>query len=100
MASGNSFTLSNSAYDKLIKSLATELNKSYKAIKGLHDNYEALMKGDSNGPYWNGATALRFYKAAKSNLDKDIVAYNATFKLYKKLLDRQSQLLKKGYLVK
>jgi len=87
-------------YDKLIKQFGDELRNAYKAMNGLQKNYQALMKGDSNGPYWNGAAALRFYKSAKSNMDKDIIAYNAVFKIYKKLMDRQTTLLRKGILVR
>ncbi len=100
MASYQSVTLHSSEYDKLVKQFGTELTNAYKAMKGLQANYQALMKGDSRGPYWNGAVALQFYKAARSNMDKDIVAYNAVFKIYKKLMDRQSNLIRKGYLVK
>lgn len=92
-------TLSSTEYTKLIKNLETELLTSYQAIKGLHDNYEALLKGDSEGPYWNGATALTFYNRAKRNLDNDIVAYNSVYKLYDKIVQRNKRLFQKGYFV-
>ena len=66
----------------LLEKFGIELKNAYKAMEGLKKNYEALMRGDSNGPYWNGAAALRFYKTAKNNLAKDIVAYKEVFKIY------------------
>lgn len=92
--------LSAGEYAALIKKLNNELLNSYQAMRGLHDNYESLMKGDSSGPYWNGSTALSFYKRAKSNLDNDIIAYNAVYKLYDKIVQRNNRLYKKGYFVK
>ena len=89
MASTKSVALNEKEYDKLIEKFGLELKNSYKAMKGLKTNYEALMKGDANGPYWNGAAALRFYKTAKNNLAKDIAAYNAVFKIYSALHEKR-----------
>jgi len=81
--------LNEKEYDKLIEKFGTELKNAYKAMEGLKKNYEALMRGDSNGPYWNGAAALRFYKTAKNNLAKDIMAYKEVYKIYSALHNKR-----------
>ena len=44
-------------YIKLCNDLNADLEKAYQAIKDLRDNLNSLMKGDEEGPYWNGASA-------------------------------------------
>ncbi len=48
--------------------LADELN-------GLSQNLNNLMKGDNDGPYWNGEDAASFYKIAVKNLNNNIEDY-------------------------
>ena len=89
--------LTEDKYVTLCNNLNKEIENAYQAIKGLNDNYTAIMKGDSDGPYWNGKTAQDFYKTAKKNLDNDIVAYKEAVDAWEKLRDRYATLLRKNY---
>ena len=84
-------------YIALCNNINTEIENAYQAIKGLNTNYSALLKGDNDGPYWNGATAKSFYATAKNNLNNDIVAYQEAAEAWTKLRSRYVTLCKKGY---
>ena len=83
-------------YVALCNGINTQLTEAYNAIKGLRDNYKALMDGDKEGPYWNGAVASSFYKTAKANLHNAITAYDDAVKCWTTLRDYYAKLLKKG----
>ena len=55
-----------------LNSLATEL-------KNMHDLLDTMMKGNADGPYWNGGRAQNFYKKAISNLKNDIDDYKKAY---------------------
>lgn len=84
-------------YIKLCNDLNTQIENAYQALKGLSDNLTALMKGDSDGPYWNGSSAKSFYTTAKGNLNNDITAYKEATEAWAKIELRYINLLRKGY---
>ena len=84
-------------YIKLCNDLNAQIENAYQAIKGLSDNLNALMKGDSEGPYWNGSSAKSFYTTAKGNLNNDITAYQEATEAWAKIELRYINLLRKGY---
>lgn len=88
--------ITESEYVKLCNNINTQIDNCYKGLKCLHDNYTALLKGDGEGPFWNGSVASGFYKTAKANLDHDIEAYDAAVKAWEKLRDRYITLLRSG----
>jgi hypothetical protein len=51
--------------------------KLAKALQNLYADLSAMMKGDSDseGAYWNGSKALKFYKKAINNLKGNIEDY-------------------------
>lgn len=89
--------LTEDKYIALCNNLNKEIENAYAAIKGLNSSYNALLKGDSEGPYWNGSTAKTFYTTAKRNLDNDITAYREAVEAWEKLRDRYAVLIRKGY---
>ena len=82
-------------YIKLCNDLNTQIENAYQQIKGLSQNLNALMKGNSEGPYWNGKNALEFYKTAKGNLNNDITAYKEATEAWAKLELRYINLLRR-----
>jgi len=91
---GKNSKITEKDYVTLCNNINKEIEAAYKAIKGLHDNYTALLKGDKEGPYWNGAVAANFYKNAKGNLDNAIKAYEDAVKAWEKLRDRYIAMLR------
>ena len=84
-------------YIKLVNTLGTELENAYAGMKGLHDAYEALLKGDNDGPYWNGSSAKSFYKTARNNLNNSIEAYKEAAQNWETLYNKYQKLKSKGY---
>ena len=84
--------LSVKEYDKLIKQYGTLLRKMDRELGGLHVNLDTVQKGDSEGPYWNGAIAKKFYQQAITNLGKDLEAYKAVAKVYKALVEKRKEI--------
>ncbi len=95
MATGNA-TLTEDNYVKMCNDLKKAIDKAGDAIKGLNGNLSAIMKGDSKGPYWNGARAKAFYSTAKGNLNNTVLAYANAADLWNKLYDKYIELCKKG----
>ncbi len=58
-----------------VRKINSSLSSLEKELKNLHDYLEAMMKGNSDGPYWNGASAVKFYNKALGNLKNDIEDY-------------------------
>lgn len=96
MAKGKA-KITEDQYIKLCNDLHTEIENAYQAIKGLSTSYNTLLKGDSEGPYWNGSSARSFFGTAKANLDNDIKAYKEAAEAWDKLYNRYIGLLKKNY---
>ncbi len=84
-------------YIKLCNDLNGDIETAYASLKDLSNNLNALMKGDSEGPYWNGSSAKAFYTTAKGNLNNDITAYKEATEAWSKLELRYINLLRKGY---
>ena len=77
--------ISKSAMQKKIKDLDTNLVSMASELKNLHDNLNALMTGDSDGPYWNGNKATVFYKKACANIKNDIDDYSDAFNKFSRI---------------
>ena len=57
-----------------------ELNGLRNNLKVLRDNISGMMKGDAEGPYWNGEAASEFYAVAIKNMNANIADYNRAYK--------------------
>ena len=84
-------------YIKLCNDLNADLEKAYQAIKDLRDNLNGLMKGDEEGPYWNGASAKAAYFEAKISLNNAISIYKEAAEAWSKIELRYILLLREGY---
>ena len=62
-----------------INSINENLNSLAKDIKNLSTYLDAMMKGNADGPYWNGAAAKKYYTKAVTNLKNDIIDYQAAY---------------------
>ncbi len=75
----------------------TNINKALvslsKEIKSLNSNLNLMMKGDSDGPYWNGKAADKFYTKAVANLKNDIEDYNSAFQRLQNIADKYNNLI-------
>ena len=92
MAGGKKKKITEDEYIELCNGLNSDIEKAYQAIKGLSTNTTKMMKGDSEGPYWNGAKAKSFYKTAQANLKNDIKAYEEAVEAWKKLRARYAKM--------
>ncbi len=72
--------------DIAMKSLANE-------IKKLSNNINAMMKGNADGPYWNGTAANRYYDKAIDNLKNDIADYKAAYNQLFNISDKYQELV-------
>lgn len=68
-----------------IKTMNNTLHRIYNALQGLSANVKGMMKGDQDGPYWNGADAETFYKKAIKNLANNAKDYEAAYNMVNKL---------------
>ena len=89
--------VSEEKYIKICNDLNNNIENAYQALKELNTNLNALMRGDLEGPYWNGASAKAFYTESKSNLNNNIVAYKEATEVWATLELRYINLLRKGY---
>ena len=64
-------------------------------IQSLSNNIKALMDGNSEGPFWNGNKAMKFYKKALSNLTADIKDYKSAYKYLNNLAIKYENAVKK-----
>jgi len=92
-------TLSTKEYDKLISKFGSLLSQIEKELQKTHMHFAALMRGDADGPYWNGGSAIKFYKLAKTNYSKNTEAYNALLLVYNKLVQLRDDLRHQGLIV-
>lgn len=77
--------ISKSGMKKKIEDLNTNLVSMTSELKNLHDNLNGIMTGDSDGPYWNGKKAARFYKKACGNIKNDIDDYSDAFDKFSRI---------------
>jgi len=89
--------VSEEKYIKMCNDLNDHIEKAYQAMKELNTNFNALMKGDSEGPYWNGSSAKAFYTETKNNLNNSIAIYKEATEVWASLELRYINLLRKGY---
>ena len=71
-----------------LKGLANELQK-------LSSNLDTMMKGNADGPYWNGQAAKSFYSKAVGNIKNDIVDYKAAYNKLNSIAVKYENLAKK-----
>ena len=66
--------------NQLLKTYVTKINAEMAALaeemQKLSDNLNKMMKGDANGPYWNGEDAAAFYYMARKNVSNNIIDYS------------------------
>jgi hypothetical protein len=84
--------LSVTEYDKVIRRYGEILKALDKELGLLSTNINTIQKGDSEGPYWNGKQAQKFFKESIINVDKDIQAYNALARVYKALVEKRKMI--------
>ena len=70
-----------------LTSLASELQK-------LSKNLDTMMKGNSDGPYWNGQAASKFYKKAVTNVKNDIEDYKTAYTKISKIAVKYEKAVK------
>lgn len=92
---GKKAKLSFDDLEQMLVELNTEMEKLYQQIKNVSTNLNTLMKGDSNGPYWNGAVAKSFYNGAVKNLNENLYgAYKEASEFYDELYKRRNKLIR------
>lgn len=64
-----------------IEKLNSEMVKLQKDLTMLSKTLDRMLKGDTNGPFWNGRKAGQFYKKAVGNLKNDIADYKRAYKV-------------------
>lgn len=77
-----------------ISNINTELNSLAKEMKKLSEYLEAMMKGNSDGPYWNGASAKTFYTKAVTNVSNNISDYKAAYNKLNAIAVKYESLVK------
>lgn len=58
-----------------VQNLNAILVKLAKEMENANQQLNIMMKGDANGPYWNGNKAKAFYSKAKSNMKNNAEDY-------------------------
>ena len=76
-----------------INNIDNSLNNLSKEIKNLNSHLDAMMKGNADGPYWNGASAKVFYTRAISNLKNDIDDYKMAHNKLKLIAEKYDKLV-------
>lgn len=79
---------------KNITNINTSLTNLSKEIKNLSAYLDTMMKGNSDGPYWNGKTAKTFYTKAVGNLKNDIADYRSAYKKLNAIAIKYEKLTK------
>ena len=77
-----------------INVINTELSNLAKDLKNLSSYLDTMMKGNSDGPYWNGQAAKTFYTKAVSNLKNDIADYKAAYNKLNAIAIKHEKLAK------
>jgi len=93
----SSVRLSIKEYDKVIGKFADLLLQIHAELRKVHDHYEFVLKGDDDGPYWNGKVAKKFFKESTTNIKNNCEAYAALYKVYAALVAKRDKLVGKGY---
>lgn len=68
-----------------ITTINTKMGKLATAMKNQRDAVNKMMKGNADGPYWNGKKAHTYYKKVTGNLDRDIEDYQTAYRNLKTL---------------
>lgn len=92
--------LSITEYDKLIAKFGNLLIEAKKELDRIHSSFDYIIKGDSEGPYWNGRVAITTFKEVKKHVQKDVEAYNALYRVYDALIEKRAELKRKGIYIK
>jgi len=69
------------AINTTMKNLATHMETLSKEV-------QAMMKGDADGPYWNGVKAKKFYDKAVKNYDNNAKDYDTARTNLQTIADR------------
>ena len=77
-----------------IEVIDTKLTDLAKELKNLSGYLNVMMNGDSDGPYWNGAAAEKFYKKAIGNLKNDIADYKSAHSKLNSIAEKYELLSK------
>jgi hypothetical protein len=96
----SSVRLSIKEYDKVIGKFADLLIQIHEQLHHVHDHYEFVLRGDDDGPYWNGKLAKKFFHESTTNIKNNCAAYEALYKVYKALVDKRDKLVRLGYAVR
>lgn len=85
---------STSTVKTIIQQLNSDLKDMNTRLKTLSEQINEMMKGDADGPYWNGKKAKNFYTKAKKNLDNNIADYQYAYTTLSKLAVKYEQAVK------
>lgn len=82
------------------KTKIIELNKIMSHLESemlfLSNDVKTMIKGNEDGPYWNGAKAVKFYKNAKKNYDNNVVDFAKSVKNLHEVAYRTEETLRHG----
>ncbi len=67
------------ALKKNVTNINTYMIQLANELQSLSANVNAMMIGNTEGPYWNGNKAMRFYKKAIGNLENNIKDYESAY---------------------
>ena len=76
---GKGYKNINKVKQKII-SMNSQFKKLETDMKNLRSALDTMMKGDADGPYWNGEAAQVFYTQGVKNYKNNITEYNNAFK--------------------
>ena len=77
--------------------LAVYLDSAYKDIKEISLNLRDLMKGDKEGPYWNGYLAKKTFNQIRRNVEIDVDDYNDAVKVWEALYNKCWQVISSNF---
>lgn len=69
--------IKKAALKKNINNMNQSMKNLAENFKKLSTNLNLMMKGDADGPYWNGTKAQKFYSKATKNLVNDLADYGS-----------------------
>ena len=77
-----------------VVNINTSLTSLAKELKNLNSYLDAMMKGNADGPYWNGQAAKTFYTKAVANLKNDIADYKSAYNKLNSIAVKYEKLAK------
>ena len=80
---------------KNITNINAYLNALASELQKLSSNLDTMMKGNADGPYWNGNAAKNFYGIAKKNMTENIADYKKAFNKLNSIAVKYENLAKK-----